>query len=213
MNDFTPWHNETLGKRAVEALRRNGFDAVFCPTAADAVKAVLDLVPGTASVGMGGSWTVSRLGLPAKLAAKGCEILDHANPALGADEKLAMRRRQLLCDVFLTGTNAVTLDGELVNTDGFGNRVAAMIFGPGKVIVVAGANKVVRDVAQAEERIMMVAAPLNNRRLNTGNPCTKTGECMDCDSPSRICNVTTVMHKRPRSTDIHVILLGEELGF
>ena len=88
-----------------------------------------------------------------------------------------------------------------------------VIFGPGKVIVVAGVNKIVRDVEEAEERIRKTAAPINNRRLNLPNPCVKTGECMDCQGPTRICNVTTILHKRPKLTEMHVIIVGEALGF
>ena len=145
--------------------------------------------------------------------ARGNIILDHGAPGLENDERVRIRRAQLTADAFLTGSNAVTMDGRLVNTDGSGNRVAAMIFGPGKVIVVAGVNKIVRDVEEAEERIRKTAAPINNRRLNLPNPCVKTGECMDCQGPTRICNVTTILHKRPKLTEMHVILVGEELGF
>ena len=105
------------------------------------------------------------------------------------------------------------MDGKLVNVDGTGNRVAAMIFGPGKVIVVAGINKIVRDLGAAEERIRSVAAPVNNSRIGLPNPCVKTGECMDCQGPTRICNVTTIIGKRPNTTEMHVVIVGEDMGF
>lgn len=126
---------------------------------------------------------------------------------------MEIRRKQLTCDVFLTGTNAVTIDGRLVNTDGVGNRVAAMIFGPKKVIIAVGINKIVKDIAEAEKRIKLYAAPMNNKRLNLPNPCIRTGECMDCQGPTRICNVTTILNKRPMLTDIHIFVVGEDLGF
>ena len=128
-------------------------------------------------------------------------------------ERLRIRRAQLTCDVFMTGSNAVTMDGKLVNVDGTGNRVAAMIFGPEKVIVVAGINKIVRDLDAAEERIRSVAAPVNNSRIGLPNPCVKTGECMDCQGPTRICNVTTIIGKRPNTTEMHVVIVGEDMGF
>ena len=100
-----------------------------------------------------------------------------------------------------------------MNIDGTGNRVAAMTFGPGKVILVCGQNKVVSDVAAGIERIETVAAPLNARRLNTGTPCGITGSCNDCDSPNRMCSVTSIIKRRPKLTDLKVILVKEELGY
>lgn len=213
MNEHVCWHHDLVGERAAEALRRNDFDAVYCRSAEEAAEEVLRLVPENGTVGLGGSWTVKELGVVEKLKARGNIILDHGAPGLENDERVRIRRAQLTADAFLTGSNAVTMDGRLVNTDGSGNRVAAMIFGPGKVIVVAGVNKIVRDVEEAEERIRKTAAPINNKRLNLPNPCVKTGECMDCQGPTRICNVTTILHKRPKLTEMHVILVGEELGF
>jgi len=213
MNEHVRWHHDLVGERVAEALRRNDFDAVYCKSAAEAAEEVLRLVPENGTVGLGGSWTVKELGVVEKLKARGNIILDHGAPGLENEERVRIRRAQLTADAFLTGSNAVTMDGRLVNTDGSGNRVAAMIFGPGKVIVVAGVNKIVRDVEEAEERIRKTAAPINNKRLNLPNPCVKTGECMDCQGPTRICNVTTILHKRPKLTEMHVILVGEELGF
>ena len=213
MNEHVRWHHDLVGERVAEALRRNDFDAVYCKSAAEAAEEVLRLVPENGTVGLGGSWTVKELGVVEKLKARGNIILDHGAPGLENDERVRIRRAQLTAGAFLTGSNAVAMDGRLVNTDGSGNRVAAMIFGPGKVIVVAGVNKIVRDVEEAEERIRKTAAPINNKRLNLPNPCVKTGECMDCQGPTRICNVTTILHKRPKLTEMHVILVGEELGF
>ena len=213
MNEHVRWHHDLVGERVAEALRRNDFDAVYCKSAAEAAEEVLRLVPENGTVGLGGSWTVKELGVVEKLKARGNIILDHGAPGLENEERVRIRRAQLTADAFLTGSNAVTMDGRLVNTDGSGNRVAAMIFGPGKVIVVAGVNKIVRDIQEAEGRIRKTAAPINNRRLNLPNPCVKTGECMDCQGPTRICNVTTILHKRPKLTEMHVILVGEELGF
>jgi L-lactate utilization protein LutB len=213
MNDFTPWHNETLGKKVVEALKKNGFEAEYCATSAEATEKILALVPEGASVGFGGSWTIMSMGIKDKLAEGGHELFDHNAPGLSNEERQEMRKKQLSCDVFLSGTNALTLDGRLVNTDGNGNRVAAMIFGPGKVIVATGANKIVRDLDAAEERRQMVSAPINNKRIGLPNPCVQTGMCMDCQTETRICNVTTVISKRPKFTPFHVFVIGEDLGF
>jgi len=213
MKEFEAWHNDVIGERTVAALVKNKFVAKYCKTGREAVEKILEQIPANASVGIGGSWTVMQLGLLDKLSARGNEVLNHGKPGLTPEEAVAIRIRQLTSDVFLTGTNAVTLDGKLVNTDGVGNRVAAMIFGPKKVIVVVGINKIVKDVEAAEERINLYAAPINNKRLSRPNPCTTTGECMDCQGDTRICNVTTIMKKKPLLTDIHVFVVGEELGF
>ncbi len=213
MSEYTPWHNETVGGAVVEALKKNGFDAEYCATADEAVQRLLDLVPDRASVGIGGSTTLKTLGVPEKLAERGATVLDHNAPGLTKEQKLDINRKQQVCDVFLSSSNAVTMDGELVNMDGTGNRVSAMIFGPGQVIVVAGTNKIVRDVAAAEERIQTKAAPMNNKRIGTPNPCVRAGVCQDCQGATRICNVMTIIGRKPGGTNIRVLIVGEELGF
>ena len=213
MSDFHAAHADVIGPRVAAALARNNFTAEYVKSRQEAVDRIISLIPADATVGAGGSWTVGELGLLGMLEARGNQILNHGKPGTSAEEALEIRRRQLTADVFLTGTNAITLDGKLVNVDGSGNRVAAMIFGPKKVIVVAGVNKIVRDAAAADERIKLLAAPMNNIRLKRDNPCVKTGVCADCASPARICNVTTVISKKPTLSDIHIFLIGEELGF
>jgi L-lactate utilization protein LutB len=213
MNEYTVWHNDLVGAGVVEALSGNGFRAVYCRTAKDAATEILRLIPDPVTIGVPGSWTLRELGVLETLEERGNVILNAGIPGLDEEERMKTWRGQLTCDVLLTGSNAVTADGCLVNTDAIGNRVAAMIFGPGKVIVVAGINKVVKNLEEAQARIRNVAAPINNKRLERPNPCLKTGECMDCRGPARICNVTSILHKCPRFTEIHVILVGEALGF
>jgi hypothetical protein len=205
--------NEKLALQTVEALQKNRFNAVFYETAQDALEKLLEIIPPDATVGVAGSWTLIQLGLVEKLEARGNTVYCHHKPGLSPEEVLEIRRKQLTCDVFLTSTNAITEDGRLVNTDATGNRVAAMVFGPKKVIVLAGTNKIVKNLDDAQDRIRTTAAPLNNKRLNRPNPCVKTGHCVDCQGPTRLCNVTTVLHKRPPASDIHIWIVGEELGF
>ena len=213
MNQFQPWHAEALGLRTVKALQANHFKAAYHATAAAAVRELLQEIPLDATVGVAGSWTLQEIGLLDALEERGQTLLNHNRPGLSPEESLAIRRRQLTCDVFLTSTNALTVSGELVNVDGAGNRVAAMTFGPGKVFVVAGANKITPDIPAAQQRIKMSAAPLNNKRLNRPNPCTATGQCMDCQGASRICTTTSILHKKPLASDITILIIGEELGF
>jgi hypothetical protein len=205
--------NEKLALQTVEALQKNRFNAVFFETAQAALEKLLEVIPPEATVGLAGSWTLIQLGLVEKLEARGNTVYCHHKPGLSPEEVLEIRRKQLTCDVFLTSTNAITEDGRLVNTDATGNRVAAMVFGPKKVIILAGTNKIVKNLDDAQDRIRTTAAPLNNKRLNRPNPCVKTGHCVDCQGPTRLCNVTTVLHKRPPASDIHIWIVGEELGF
>jgi hypothetical protein len=126
---------------------------------------------------------------------------------------MEIMRRQLTCDLFLTSSNAVTLSGWLVNIDGNGNRVAALTFGPKKVIVVAGRNKLVDgDLTAAIHRVKNIAAPPNAKRLNCNTPCAKTGFCANCNSPDRICRIIHVMDRKPRVADLHVLIVNEDLG-
>lgn len=207
------WHKETLAQKVVDALKKNHFNAEYVETKEDAKKKVLELLENSASIGIGGSMTTIGLDVLEELGKKGKEVLNHGLASLSPEEKMEVRRRQLTCDCFISSTNAITLDGKLVNVDGTGNRVSAMIFGPKKVVIVAGINKIVADVDSALERIEMYAAPMNNKRLNLPNPCTKAGICMDCSASSRICNVTTIIRKKPSLSDINIIIVGEELGY
>ena len=213
MHESKAWSNDTLGAKAVDALTKNNFASCYVKTKQEAMEKILSLIPEGATVGVGGSYTLTEVGVLEELEKRGHTIFNHGKPGLTQEEVLALRRAQQSCDVFLSGTNALTLDGKLVNVDGIGNRVASMIFGPKQVIIVAGVNKIVRNVEEAERRIEMLAAPINNKRLNRPNPCTVTGMCMDCQGPTRICNITTIIRKRPPLTPTSVIVVGEELGF
>jgi L-lactate utilization protein LutB len=205
-------HMEILGKRTAEALQKNGFLAEYLPDSAAARQRLLQMIPDGAAVGFGGSMTVKHLDVQDELRKRGCPIYDHGlakDPA----EAMSLRRKQLTCDVFLTSSNAITRDGRLYNVDGGGNRVAAMTFGPGEVIIVAGVNKITANLEEAMERVRSYAAPMNNLRLNFVNPCTKTGYCMDCSSPKRICNIGVTLHKCPLGMKTTVLLVGETLGY
>ncbi len=207
------WHKEQLAERVIKALRKNGFEAEYYSSSEAVVEAIDELISAGMSVGIGGSATLQDLNIPEKAAGKGAEVLNHNVPGLEPEVKLEIRRKQLTCDLFLCSTNGLTLDGHLVNIDGTGNRVAAMTFGPKQVVVVAGINKIVENVEAALQRIRFEAAPKNNKRLNISNPCATTGTCEDCKGKTRICNIYSVIKKRPSATNIKVLVVGEELGF
>lgn len=198
---------------AVKELKKNGFDAFYIDNSKDALLRILSLIPEKAKIGIAGSVTIREMGLFDELQNRGYSILsDWGEPRLRS-ERLKIRRAGLVSDIFLTSTNAITLEGQLVNVDGTGNRVAALIFGPKKVIVVAGANKIVDNINDAFARIRNVAKPLNGERLNLKTPCALTGRCTDCSHEERMCKVSTVIEKKPNLSDITIFIIGENLGF
>lgn len=206
--------NEKRANKVVTALLKKDFEALYVPDKASALKEVINRIPEGARVGIGGSVTLRQIGLPEELKKRGHVLYDHWQGGLTQEELDQIRKQQLTCDVFLTGTNAITADGKLVNTDFTGNRVASMIFGPGKVIVVAGINKVVTNLEAALERIKNEASPKNALRLGFSTPCAGATFCTDCSGTNRLCRVTTIIEARPKGIlDYTVIIAGENLGF
>lgn len=213
MQEVHSWHAGALGKQAAASLIKKGFTAEYFDTRDKLINAVdAILVPGI-SIGFGGSMTVRELGILDKAKERGCNILDHNVPGIDAETRMSILRQQLTADLFISSTNALTLDGELVNVDGNGNRVAALSFGPKKILVIAGINKIVSTLDDAFARIELTASPKNNKRLNKPNPCTKTGYCMDCDADTRICRIYSILKRKPAATDFTVLIVGEVLGF
>jgi hypothetical protein len=212
MTEFHKWYHEKQVERTLKALKKNNFDAQFVPTAAAALQEVFKMIPEGAKVGLGGSVTLSQIGFFDEAKKRSVTIMNPPIPGLSVEEAVRMRREALLCDVFLSSSNAVTEDGKLYNIDGTGNRVAAMMFGPKKVVLVCGINKLVKDVDQAHKKVKEWVAPMNVKRLALKTPCAETGECADCGSPQRICNVYVTMAKKPSRTDITVMIVGEPLG-
>ena len=210
--ELNNWTHEKKCQKSVEALSKKGFTAVYCATSAEAADYILKESGEAKTIGFGGSMSVTSLELSDKLLKMDKELLNHGVPGLSMAERLEIMRRQLNCDLFLTGTNALTLTGCLVNIDATGNRVGAMIFGPRKVIVVAGRNKLVNDTDEALQRIKDYAAPPNAKRLNYNTPCAVTGFCVDCNSPERICRVTSIIEYKPRLTDMRVLVVNEDMG-
>lgn len=172
------------------------------------------MIPQGATVGRCGSTTLTEMGIYDELRERGLTIIDPFRPHLSPEEKLQERRKTLLCDVLLSSANAITRDGKIINVDGTGNRVAGMIFGPKKVIIVAGKNKIVFNIREGLERIKNFSAPLNARRLNKKVPCARLDRCPgECASSERMCNVTVILEKQPDKSSISVLLVGEDLGF
>jgi LUD domain len=203
---------EVRCETAVKALNKRWFDARWFSTVDRAVEAVLELIPAGSMVGAGGSVTLWESGLLDMLEERGDQLFYH-RPEMEFEESMAVRKEAITCPYYLCSSNAITMEGELINTDGMGNRVAGMIFGPSTVIVIAGANKLVPKRDDAITRIRDVAAPANAMRYNLDLPCVKQGRCMDCRESANICRVTTIISRKPILTDLKVFLVAEPLGF
>jgi len=219
---------QARARTAVENLRRRNFEAQYVASRGEALTTILDMIPQDVTVVRGDSITLDQVGVLPELKKRGQKLIDafetdtEGNWAAEPEERLRMMREAFFADIFIAGANAVTLDGKLVNIDGRGNRVAPMIFGPRKVIIVAGANKIVRDVDEALERIHQFCAPLNAKRHSLKHhlsqlddlPCVRTGRCIDCNHDWRICRYTVIIEGvwvRDKGR-ISVVLVGEELG-
>ncbi len=202
---------EKRGQILVKNLRSRHFDAWYCATKEEALQKVLELIPEGAKVGWGGVLSAQQIGLFDALRSGNYDLLDR-DLCQTAEEREQMMKDALFSDVFLTGANGLSLDGQMVNIDGTGNRVAAIIYGPKKVIVIAGMNKVCDTLEQAIDRARQVAAPLNMMRFMKDTPCAATGKCGDCKAEGCICNqIVITRHCRPVGR-IQFVLVGEQLG-
>lgn len=213
VNSMHEWHAAVLGQKVVKALNQNDFDAHYFESKTGLLKKLSVMIKPGDSVAFGGSQTVKQLGIPEMVTGIPATILDHNAPGLDAAQRLEVMRRQQVCDVFICSANAITADGHIYNVDGNGNRISAMIFGPKKVVVIAGTNKICHDESSAWDRIKSLAAPVNMKRLNRDTPCTVTGHCMDCNSNDRGCKAYLILKKRPSLTDFSVFLVNKPLGF
>jgi L-lactate utilization protein LutB len=209
---LSQWLEIKQVERIKKALERNGFETLFVPDAKSALKAILDMIPDDARVGVGGSVTLNQIGFFKAVKEKGVNLINPFARGISLEDRDKLRREIFSCDYFVCSTNAITEQGQLYNVDAAGNRVAAMFFGPKKVIVVCGINKIVKDMDAARNRLWNLAAPINAKRLARKTPCTETGVCSDCSSPERICNISVEILKRPTGSDILVLLVGEPLG-
>lgn len=203
---------ENLSRTMIKKLEQRAFTAEYTPTAADALEAAKACIKPGMTFSTGGSMTLDELGLQDALTKTGAEFIDYRSPKT-QEEKDAAFARVYTCDCYYMSSNAITKDGILVNIDGNGNRLSAMLYGPKKVVIIVSMNKVCRDVESAYQRIKMTVAPRNAVRLSKKTPCTSTGVCADCLSPDCICNHIVVTRRSGIPQRIHIILCGEELGY
>ncbi len=209
---------EKLAAHIIKQLAARRMSGSFHATAKEAAKALLDSIPSPASVLRCGSESVGALGLWDAIAHKpGVTLMSPYEKGLSPEEAFDIRRRGFMADVLVTSTNAITIDGRLVNLDGGGTRVAPMTFGPRKVLLLVSMNKVAGSLEAAMDRVRTVAAPANNMRLagplGLKNPCVEDGRCHNCRSETKICNVWSIIEGSSVKDRIHVFLVGEDLGY
>lgn len=215
---------ENTIKKTVENLRRNNMVPYVVEKGSDVLPLLKTLLPEGVTVGVGGSETLTKLGVISFLREGNYKFFDRYAKGLTRPEAVEVMRQSLLADAFITSSNAVTEKGELYNVDGNGNRVAALCFGPKEVFVIVGANKIVKDIKAAEERVKKIAAPKNCQRLALPSPCSKTGECVSlslenrelcdgCATESRICSSYVISGYQRNKDRIKVIICKESMGY
>ena len=202
---------EKRGQLLVKNLQSRHFEAYYCEDKDSALRKALELIPADATVGWGGATSAVQIGLIDAVRSN-YQVYDR-DTCSTMEDRVKMMKRCLTADVFLTGANAISLDGQMVNIDGIGNRVAAIVYGPDSVIVVAGMNKVVDTLEDAVKRARNIAAPMNQQRFTNQTPCQITGMCADCKSPECICNQILITRNSKPAGRIKFIIVGEELGF
>lgn len=200
------------GELLVKNLRSRHFEAYYCESREQALEKALELIPEGATVGWGGALSAKQIGLLDAMNNGNYNAIDRDKAPNPEQRKQAMKRC-LLADVFITGANALSMDGQMVNIDGNGNRVAPIVYGPESIIVIAGMNKVMDTLDAAMIRARTVAAPMNKQRFDLQTPCEVTGTCGDCKSEGCICNQILITRNSKPAGRIKMILVGEDLGF
>lgn len=203
---------ENVANTIIKNLSKRQIEGYYCEDKESAVKKALELIPKKSIVSWGGSMTLTETGLMDAIKNGDYKLIDR-DIATNLEEQRKIYGEICMSDVFLMSTNAITLDGELINIDGRGNRVAFLCYGPQNVVILAGMNKIVTDVESGLKRVRDIASPPNTVRLNKKTPCAITGKCEDCYSPDCICGQIVVTRRSGVSNRIKVILIGEELGY
>jgi len=196
----------------IQHLEKRNMKGYYFETSEEAKDFIQNFIPDHSTVSWGGSTTLQEIGMVDAFQNRDLNLLDRS-VCKSREELEQLYRRAFSADYYLMSTNAITLDGKLINIDGLGNRVASLIFGPKQVLIVAGMNKVACDESSAIKRVQNFASPPNTNRLNLKTPCSKTGVCMDCQSKDCICCEIVITRRSKSPERIHVLLIGEELGY
>ena len=203
---------QSAAESIIKNLEKRNMEGYFFETGAECVKAITDLIEEDSQISWGGSESIKECGLLDALKKGNYTLIDRLT-AKSPEESRELYVKAALSDYYLMSTNAITMDGELINIDGNGNRVACLIHGPKHIIIVAGMNKVVSDVEAGYARVRDIATPANTKRLNKNTPCFHTGRCGDCLSPECICNQVVITRRSGHPGRIKVFLVAEDLGY
>ncbi len=213
MDKNLSWYIEKRVERTIEGLSKRNMEGYFVNDEAELIELLKNLIPRDSIVGVGDSMTLFETGVIDFLCNEKYIFLDKYKDGITKEEKRKIYEKNFSADTFLCSTNAITESGELYNIDGNGSRVAPMLYGPKQVILVAGINKIVKDIDEAEKRVRNYSAPIDAKRLNKNTPCTTLGYCIDCKSPNRICNDFVVIRGQFVKGRIKVIFVGKQLGY
>lgn len=213
MNNSIKWLNEEKINRTIKALKANNMNAYFVNSKEEVLEKIKELVKENSTVGCGGSVSLDEYGVIEHLRSGRYNFLDRYKEGLTQDEITKIYRESFFADAYFASSNAVTEDGKLYNVDGNGNRIAAMTYGPSKVILLVGVNKIVKDVDEAIKRNREVSAPANAKRLNRRTPCASVGYCMDCKSEDRICLEYSLIAKQRDKDRMHIIFVNDNIGY
>ncbi|MCF0149196.1 MAG: lactate utilization protein [Clostridium sp.] len=213
MDNNLKWVNEQRILRTIEALNKNNMNGYLVNTKGELIEKIKELVEENSTVSSGGSVSLNETGVMDHLRSGRYKFLDRYEEGLSQEEITNVFKQSFFADAYFASSNAVTEDGKLYNVDGNGNRVAAMLFGPKKVILIVGVNKIVKNIEEAVVRNREICAPANAKRLNKMTPCTKVGYCVDCKGSDKLCREFTVISSQGDKDRIHVIFMNEEIGY
>ena len=213
MDKNLKWVNEQKIIRTIEALEKNNMNGYLVENEEELIDKIKEIVSEGSMVACGGSMSLFETGVIDHLRSDRYKFLDRYKEGLTKEEIVKIYKEAFFADAYFSSSNAITEDGQLYNVDGNGNRVAALLYGPEKVIIICGVNKIVATLEDAIKRNEAVSAPANAKRLNKNTPCTKVGYCMNCNSKERICSEYTVIKRQSIKGRIHVIFLNKEIGY
>ena len=213
MNENIKWVNEKKIEKTINNLKKNNINGYYVKDNDELINLIKDIAKEGEVVSVGGSMSLFESKVIELLRSGRYEFLDRYKENLTQEDIKEIYRKSFFADTYFASANAITEDGKIFNVDGNGNRVAAILYGPDKVVLIVGVNKIVKNIEQAVSRNRAISGPANAKRLNLSTPCVKTGQCMECNIEDRICCEYTVIKRQRNPKRMHVIFINDTLGF
>lgn len=213
MNENIKWVNEKKIEKTINNLKKNNINGYYVKDNDELINLIKDIAKEGEVVSVGGSMSLFESKVIELLRSGRYEFLDRYKKDLTQEDIKEIYRKSFFADTYFASANAITEDGKIFNVDGNGNRVAAILYGPDKVVLIVGVNKIVKNIEQAVARNRAISGPSNAKRLNLSTPCIKTGQCMECNIEDRICCEYTVIKRQRNPKRMHVIFINDTLGF